>query len=359
MVIDKRMAAVNMKAGQAIEAQRASVVESIMSRQCELQPDLMSRFDEAGRQKCLEDINYHLDYLAASLQASSPALFAEYLAWAKVLLVSLGLPEECLIKNIECIRDILSEQLPEDAAGPAAEYAEQGLREVRQMPTALPSFIREDNPQADLARSYLNLLLQGDRQLASRLILNAVDEGVEVRDIYLNVFETSQQEVGRLWQINRLSVAQEHYCTAATQLIMSQLYPHIFATEKKGRTLVATCVNGELHEVGVRMVADLFEMDGWDTFYLGSNTPADSIIQMVLERKADALGISATITSHVPAVATLIEMVRSSEVGHRVKILVGGYPFNIAPETWQMIGADGYAHSADQAVIVAERLVSD
>jgi len=58
--------------------------------------------------------------------------------------------------------------------------------------------------------------------------------------------------------MNEVSVAQEHYCTAATQLIMSQLYPHIFAGEKTERTLIATCVAGDLHEIGIRMVSDLF-----------------------------------------------------------------------------------------------------
>ena len=80
----------------------------------------------------------------------------------------------------------------------------------------------------------------------------------------------------RYWQMNRLTVAQEHYCTAATQMIMSQLYPYIFEGERNGRVLVATCVAENLHEIGVRMVTDFFEMDGWDTFYLGANVPTAS-----------------------------------------------------------------------------------
>ena len=70
--------------------------------------------------------------------------------------------------------------------------------------------------------------------------------------------------------MNLLSVAQEHYCTAATQLVMSQLYPRIFSTERRGRTLVAARVADDLHEIGLRMVADFFEMEGWDTFYVGA-----------------------------------------------------------------------------------------
>ena len=88
-----------------------------------------------------------------------------------------------------------------------------------------------------------------------------VEQGTPARDIYLQVFQPAQREVGRLGQTNRISVALEHYVTAATQPIMSQLYPRIFSPEKTGRRLIATCVGGELHEIGVRMVADFFEMD--------------------------------------------------------------------------------------------------
>ena len=159
--------------------------------------------------------------------------------------------------------------------------------------------------------------------------------------------------------MNQMSVAEEHYCTAATQLIMSQLYSRIFNTAKKGRCLVAACVGGELHEIGLRMVADFFEMEGWDTYYLGANMPASGIVQTLTERKADVLAISATMTFHIRLVAELIACVRAADSGGRINILVGGYPFNIEPDSWRRVGADGYAQNAEHAVAVANSLVTD
>lgn len=211
-----------------------------------------------------------------------------------------------------------------------------------------------NNPHGELALAYLDAVLKGDRGEASRLILNAAHGGVPVRDIYLRVLQPVQHEVGRLWQTNQISVAHEHFVTAVTQLVMSQLYPFIFSTHKHGRRMVATCVGGELHEIGIRMVADFFEMDGWDTFYLGANTPASSVVQSVLEREASVLALSATMTSHVGQVSQLVEVVRTSAASD-VTILVGGYPFNLLPDLWQRIGADGYAPDAESAL----RLVSD
>jgi MerR family transcriptional regulator, light-induced transcriptional regulator len=179
-----------------------------------------------------------------------------------------------------------------------------------------------------------------------------------VRDIYLHVFQRTQYEIGRLWQVNQISVAQEHYCTAATQLIMSQLYPYVFGGEKTHGTLVAACVAGELHEIGARMVCDFFEMDGWNTYYLGANVPTPDVVEALIERQAAVLAISATITYHVRAVEALIIAVRGAPECDSVKILVGGYPFKVAPELWRDIGADGSAPDAQAAVILAKRFAS-
>ena len=208
-----------------------------------------------------------------------------------------------------------------------------------------------------LAGRYLDMLLHGTRHAASQLILDAVEGGVSVNDIYLHVFQPCQHEIGRLWQTNKISVAQEHYCTAVTQLVMSQLYPHIFRSEKIGRCLVATCVGGELHEIGVRMVADFFEMEGWDTYYLGANTPAKSILDTIDSQGADVLAISATITFNVSDIVDLVANVRASDVGRGVRILVGGRPFNVAANLWRRVGADGYAPDAQAAINVAEKLL--
>ena len=151
--------------------------------------------------------------------------------------------------------------------------------------------------------------------------------------------------------MNKATVAQEHFCTAVTQLIMSQLYEHIFAMERRGRSLVATCVGGELHELGMRMVADFFEMDGWDTVYLGAGTSTKNILQTVDDRQPQIVGISSTMTSHVRRVESLVAAIKN-HFGPKVKILVGGYPFRTT-DLWQQVGADAQGRNAQEAVNVA------
>jgi methylmalonyl-CoA mutase cobalamin-binding domain/chain len=255
------------------------------------------------------------------------------------------------------MRKVLAEKLSTKIRARALDILDQGIQSLEKAPLTVPSFV-EGNTEIDkLARQYLELLLSGDRRTASRLILGSVQDGISIKSIYTQVFQPSQRELGRLWQVNQISVAQEHFCTAATQMIMSQLYPYIFSGERKNRRLVAACVGGELHEIGARMVADFFEMEGWDTYFLGANTPPETVIQTVAERQADVLALSATMTYHVSKVTDIITSLRASGASPKTHILVGGYPFNLSPELWMRIGADGYAPDAETALLEAERIM--
>lgn len=342
---------------RAIDERRGRIAELMTERQYQAYPELAARYGIQGRQKCMEDAIYHLSYLSEAVASTSPVLFADYIAWAKAMLAGRGIPADDLAANLQFMRESLMEELPTDHGAIAASYIDSGIAQFQSLPEEPLGAMQEPSPLTGLANAYLDALLRGARHDASRFVLDAVAGGTAIRDIYLEVFQRSQHEIGRLWQLNRISIAQEHYCTAATQLIMSQLYPQIFSTERNGRVMVAACIGGDLHEIGVRMISDFFEMEGWDTFYLGASTPLHSIVQTVVERGAHLLAVSATMTFHVRGVKELIAAIRANPACSHVKILVGGYPFNAAPDLWQQTGADAYARSAAEAVAVGTELV--
>ncbi len=335
------------------KAELAALIADDVYRQLGLDP-AACRIED--REKSERDIGYHLNYLADALWAEDPALFTNYVAWANVLFSSMNFSPTVLPTTLEVTRTVVSNLLPLDLAGVSNDYVILGLLEANEKDAVAPSFLTGDSPLTDLAAQYLSLLLQGQRHAAVQLILDAVRQGASVSDIYLDVFQQTQKEIGRLWQTNEISVAQEHYCTAVTQFTMSQLYPYIFTAVRKDRRMVATSVGGELHEIGIRMVADFFELNGWDTYYLGANTPTESVVQAVAENGADLVAISATLTPHVQKVANLVEAIRTMKRPPRV--MVGGYPFNISKNLWRIVGADGTAGDARQAVQTGERLVA-
>ena len=298
--------------------------------------------------RCLEDAGYHLRYLSEAVEAGEPALFVHYARWAKTMLIARHIPVEDLVANLEVMLDVLGKELPTSMQTPAVDYVRSAIWSLT-LANDNPSFLDPSQPLAELAKQYLDALLRYERHTASALILGAVENQVSVREIYCHVFEPCQYEIGRLWQSNVVSIAQEHYCTASTQLIMAQLYPYIFRSDRTSRgTIVAACVSGELHEIGARMLCDLLEMEGWNTIYLGANVPAAGIVDVLRDNHSNILAISASMTFHIRAVREVIAAVRLASPTTR--ILVGGYAFKIAPSLWRDVGADYWTMDASDAI---------
>jgi len=335
-----------------------SLAERITELQYQNNPELEKRYGEKGRERCLEDAIYHLEYLEEALRVESVEIFSHYLEWAYHMLSARDIPLSDLKENVGYIKQAIKEQLSEETIPPATAYLETGLNHLRNIEPHDETHLKPGNPLLEEAREYLKLLLNSKRQQAAELIDEVVERNVPVSEIYEHIFQATQYEVGVLWQRNEITVAHEHYCTAATQLIMSRLYPLIFSGQKKGQQLVACSVASELHEIGIRMVSDFFEMDGWDTYYMGSNMPDHHLLQAIREHQADLLAISVTLPLHIGKVEQLVEKIRGQSEFDNLKIMTGGYPFAMVPDLWKRIGADASAQTARQAVAKANELVN-
>ena len=192
-----------------------------------------------------------------------------------------------------------------------------------------------------LKEEYLSGLLRGDRRQCYLLVKEALDETITLQDLYEEVIGPSMMEIGRLWEVNEITIAQEHLATAITQSVISGLYEHLFSNknpEYKGK-MILTCVGEELHELGPRMLADLIEMDGWDVRYLGANMPIDAIFEMVREEKPDLVGLSATVEENKEVIRDLIKRIKE-EYDPSIPVMVGGLAYVISPDLYQYTGGD-------------------
>ena len=201
---------------------------------------------------------------------------------------------------------------------------------------------------------YLAAIMAGSRRDALAVVDDALAGGMEVRALYLQVFQPAMHEIGRLWQENRITVADEHLATAITQLAMSRLYEALFGDRRDaGPLLVAACADHERHELGLRMICDLLELDGWDTVFLGASVPVEDLVQMVLERKPEVVALSASITPHLARVREAVEAIRGALPEGGPVIAIGGRAFAGDDRLAERMGAD---LTAKDAVEVAERL---
>jgi MerR family transcriptional regulator, light-induced transcriptional regulator len=347
----------NFAAAQELRSLAESVAQTAVVKDYRRRPALLAKYGERGRAAYLQDTRFHLSYLADSISFGRPSIFKDYLGWLAEVLSARGVATEELIENLKCVREVLAETLAGDRLAKVLQLLDQALAEVSSARWARAHQSSEPLPADGRAKRYLDFLLRGERQAAYELVQDALRSGVNIKEIWLRVFQDAQYEVGRLWQSNQISVAQEHYCTAATQNIMARFYGKIFSVARRGRVLVTACAPSEIHEIGMRMVADFFELDGWDTHHLGANTPSASLVDFVAQRRPHLVGLSATMTFHIEAVASIVRALRANQGTRDVRVLVGGHAFGREPDLWRDIGADGYARDAEGALEAADRLL--
>jgi len=339
------MEVINLKAGEYIRNNQEQLAKEVMGSYIRENP--------LPKERTLSFYNgiiFNLSFLAESITFSSNALYGSGIEWAKSLFAKKNIPVEEALSLQKTVLDVLKKKLPSDIRDIAMDYLEGSLELMDGASSDIPAVLNKENKLYPESSKYLEYLLDHDKVSASRFILGLVEKGTNIRDIYIHIFEPVQKELGRLWHKGEISVAQEHYSTAVTQLIMSQLYGYLFKSDDGSNAFVGACSSGELHEMGLRMISDLLELDGWDTHYLGANMPVEGIVDTLINCEARILGLSATMTFNLNGIKKIIEAVRSSRDCRDVKIIVGGYAFKDDKMLWKKIGGDLFAEDSEDAV---------
>jgi methanogenic corrinoid protein MtbC1 len=153
------------------------------------------------------------------------------------------------------------------------------------------------------------------------IVEDGLAQGLSCQEAH-RVIRQAQQEIGRLWQEDRISIAQEHMATAISQVVLSHVYQYASAPPSNGKKVLVACVEGELHDFPARLVADSLDLAGFELRYLGASVPTDGLLRMIGEERPALLVLSVTMTFNVPK---LREAVRRAREQHpELPIAVGG-----------------------------------
>jgi MerR family transcriptional regulator, light-induced transcriptional regulator len=337
-----------------IAANADLLARDVTERHAQLQPEIFARYGPIGKFRCREDARFHLERLATAVELSAPALFVDYVAWAKVVLTTRRIPGADLVRNLRILDDVLNERLRD--AAPASAIVRAAIDAFPAMPASVPSFIDAATESGRIAQEYLQSLLRGDAAGAANILRDAVARGASLTHVYKHVLEPAQQEIGRLWQLNEITVAQEHFCTSATSSLVNELNAGATGGGSRPRTIVAACAAGEQHELGLRLLTNVLQSAGWRMLYLGANVPSPAVVSMCTDHKADLLLVSATVSVNIPAAAELIQLFRAAPQLARSHVVVGGAAFQTHPALWRAVGADAFARGSDECLALVESL---
>jgi len=202
----------------------------------------------------------------------------------------------------------------------------------------------------DTAREYASALVSSAAHPSdARVVIDrALDAGFTPLRIVVDVIPEALYEVGRLWERGEITVAVEHLATAATQDVLRELARRVPSTTKIGKTVIVAATEGERHELGPRVVADLLIADGWEVLYVGAATPPGALALLARERHPDAVVLSATLRTQLGALEQAVRHVRAEAVSSPF-ILVGGQATAGVQDVAAKIGADAAGLRADMA----------
>jgi len=343
----------NAIASEILQVSAAGFAGYAASELLQAHPELTETMPSESFTSWKAHLTQRIMELAAALKAGEPDMFSARVRWTKRTFDARGISDQGLRASLEALQNVLRERLPGDASSDACDLIDGSLAAMNTTADESDSAALDPAASTDrLALQYIQQVLEGNSFDALDKILRLQADGSSIEDIYAEILLPAQREVGRLWHIGELAIAEEHLVTAATERVMTLLTHHAEASPSNGRTMIAAAASGNVHDIGLRAASDLFHLAGWRSLYLGSDIPLRELPTTLVYFDADVLLLGATLSTHVGPIERAIKMIRE-RCEKDFLIMVGGTAFNEVEGLWKKVGADRYARTIDDAVEIS------
>ena len=197
---------------------------------------------------------------------------------------------------------------------------------------------------------------EGDREQAVALAKQALDDGIDASEIISRGLQAGMAVVGDKYSSGEYFLPDMLMAARAMKTALEEIKPALGKTGVPtiGRVVIGT-VAGDMHDVGKNVVATFLGGSGFEVFDLGLNVADQAFIDEVRAKKADILGLSALLTTTMPLMGRIIQLLDEAGMRSSVKVIVGGAP--VTQVYADYIGADAYAHDGGKAIRVCRELM--
>ncbi len=333
-------------------------VDAVVGRFDQSSSTSYGRFGDRGRAACREDIIYHLEFLRPALEFGILRPFVDYVRWLSAVLAARGIPANHLALSLGWLAEFFTARLTSLDAEPVVLALNAAMTALRDSPDDVPTYERLMPEACEECDAFGAALVRGDRQTSVNIFREIAHHGRTFLDAELHLVQPAMYGIGRAWQDNRISIAQEHLATAMVQGLLAREFATAEPEPPNGRSVVLAAVEGNQHVIGLRMVADAFELAGWDVRYLGPNTPTRALVQLVRDEPPNLVGLSASMPHHLRSVREAIACLRAELGEGGPAVLVGGLTVNQFSAVMTVLGADATGLDARSAVETASQLVA-
>jgi 5-methyltetrahydrofolate--homocysteine methyltransferase len=207
---------------------------------------------------------------------------------------------------------------------------------------------------ADL-KALAEAVIRGDQNTAVEITKSALDEGTAAESILKDGLIAGMDVIGGRFKKNEVYIPEVLIAARAMKSAMEILEPELVKAGVKpiGKFLIGT-TQGDLHDIGKNLVAMMLKGAGFEVIDLGVDISPEKFVEQTKATGIQLVGISALLTTTMPAMEKTIMALKG--VGVSAKVMIGGAPVTQAYA--DKIGADGYAADAASAVDVAKNLVA-
>ncbi len=341
------------------ETEFEHLVEASYARESHDKAEYFRSISERARKIIYRDTRYNIDYLYTAHVLNDKKIMNTYAVWLYELMVGIHKhrfsreqTREYVIFHLDAIKRAIPDVVSSDKHQKLQEIIEEAKQSIREY---VPSEeAKKESRYEKEIEEYMGCLFRKDTRKAIGLIRKFAEQGISLDDIYVEILSESMKRVGELWHTAEITVDTEHYCTSVTQMAMAQMYDHLFDGERKNKTILSVCPGMELHEMGARIVTDLFENHGWDSIFLGAAVPVDYILDSVRENHPDLVTLSVSMPQHLMDCEKAVREIKQEFPD--IKIAVGGKAFESTTDIWEKWPIDIYTKDARELLAKANEL---
>lgn len=198
------------------------------------------------------------------------------------------------------------------------------------------------------------LVIDGEDEEIVEAIQEAIDKGVSVSEIVNNSLIEAMNIIGPMMASGELFVPEVLMSAETMQIGLNYVKPMLKEGDLTSLgTIVIGTVEGDLHDIGKNLVAMMLESSGFEVINIGIDQSPQAFVDAAIEHNAQIVGLSALLTTTMPAMRETVKLIR--EKGLDVKVSIGGAP--VSQEFADEIGADGYSEDATGAVILCKKML--
>jgi len=199
-------------------------------------------------------------------------------------------------------------------------------------------------------------LVRGDAKATIDGTREALARNVPAETILKDALIPGMEEVGDLFARGEYFVPELLFAARAMTAAVDAMRPQLVqgGYEPAGKVVMGT-VQGDLHDIGKRLVAMMLEGCGFEVVDLGADVAPERFVEAARESGAKLVGLSTLLTTMLPAMEATVRAIRQAGLKGGVQVMVGGAP--VTESFAKEIGADGYADDASTAAALARKLV--